>query len=74
MEQGYTLSNYLSSYEGDALISISHNIDGYICHGIPYEKIRDQSWYKKYENEYVISFKVIKDEDADNQIVLLLLM
>lgn len=74
MDHGYTLNNYLSSYEGDAPISISHTIDGYICHGIPYAKIRDQSWYKQYENEYVISFKVVKDEDANNQIVLLLLM
>lgn len=74
MTQGYSLANYLSSYEGDALISIHHNIDGDICHGIPYDEICNQSWYKKYENEYVISFKVIKDEDADSQIVLMLLM
>ena len=74
MIQGYSLSNYLSAYEGDALISIHHSIYGDICHGIPYEEIRNQSWYRKYENEYVISFKVIKDKDADNQIVLLLLM
>ena len=74
MDQGYTLNNYLSSYEGDALISICHNIDGYICHGIPYEVIINHTWYKQYENEYVVSFKVIQDENADNQTVLLLLM
>ena len=72
--QGYTLKDYLSAYEGDAPISIKHNHDGEICHGVPLSIIRDQSWYKLYENKDVISFKVVKDIKADDQYVLLLLM
>ena len=74
MRKDYTLRDYLSAYEGEVPISIIHNTDGDICHGVDYSNIRSQSWYKKYEDKYVISFKIIKDEKANDSIVLLLLM
>ena len=73
MNSGYTLSYYLSAYEGDAPISIIKN-NKYVCHGIPYSIIRDQDWYDEYADEYVISFKIVKDEKANGETVLLLLM
>ena len=71
---GYTLFDYLSAYEGDAPISIIHNIDGDICRGLTLEEVREQVWYKDYRDEYVISFKIIKDAKVKNRYVLLLMM
>ncbi len=69
-----TLREFMSAYEGEALISIIHNSDGDICHGVAYADIRKQPWYEKYADKYVISFFVIKDEKANNETVLLLRM
>jgi hypothetical protein len=68
-----TLKDYLSSYEGDVPISVLKNSE-YLCHGVLYEDIRNQSWYEENADKYVISFKVIKDEMANNETVLLLMM
>ncbi|WP_026489911.1 hypothetical protein [Butyrivibrio sp. XBB1001] len=68
------LKDYLSAYEGEALISVTLNSKGYLCHGIAYEDIRKQAWYDDYADKYVISFKVVKDEKVNNEIVLLLMM
>ena len=68
-----TLREYLSCYEGNVPISVLKNSE-YLCHGVLYEEIRYQSWYEDYVDKYVISFKVIKDEMANNKIVLLLMM
>ena len=74
--QKYTINRkeYLSSYEGEVPISIIHSSDGDICHGVSYSDIRNQIWYSDYEDKYVISFKIIKDEKANGDIVLLLIM
>lgn len=71
---GYKLNDYLSAYEGIVPITIIHSIDGDICHGLLYSEIRDQLWYERYKDKYVISFKVIRDRKVNNKYVLLLLM
>lgn len=69
-----TLRDYLSSYEGIVPISITKNDTGFVCHGVLYDDIRHQVWYEDLADKYVISFKVIRDEEANNGIVLLLMM